>query len=71
VNARVLELANLVAGEIPGAWNISDEFCEKFARLIVEECAIIADIERPNYVGCGYITKTAGDRIKEHFGFES
>ena len=43
---------------------------EKFANLIVEECAEIADTERSNSVGCGYITKTNGMRIKEHFGVE-
>ena len=40
---------------------------EKFADLIVEECAEIADTERSNSLGCGYITKTNGMRIKEHF----
>jgi len=40
----------------------------EFAELIVRECAVIADQERPNYVGCGYITKTKGMLIKEHFG---
>jgi len=43
---------------------------EKFAELIVRECAEIADTERSNSVGCGYITKTDGMRIKEHFGVE-
>ena len=41
-----------------------------FAELIVRECVEIADTERPNSVGCGYITKTNGMRIKEHFGVE-
>jgi len=41
---------------------------EKFAQLIVTECAEIADTERSNSLGCGYITKTNGMRIKEHFG---
>jgi len=63
-----------------GAWNqvygdqkfmIKETFdVEKFARLIVQECAEIADTERSNSVGCGYITKTNGMRIKEHFGIE-
>jgi hypothetical protein len=43
---------------------------KKFAELIVAECAAIADTERPNSVGCGYITKTNGMLIKEHFGVE-
>jgi hypothetical protein len=64
-----------------GAWNqvygnrnfmIDEHFdIEKFAELIVQECALIADTERSNSVGCGYITKTNGMRIKEHFGVAS
>jgi len=64
-----------------GAWNqvygnrtfmIDEHFdIEKFAQLIVRECALIADTERSNSVGCGYITKTNGMRIKEHFGVET
>lgn len=38
-----------------------------FAELIIKECARIADIEVSNPAGCGYITKTAGMRIREHF----
>ena len=64
-----------------GAWNqvygnrnfmIDEHFdIEKFAELIVQECALIADTERSNSVGCGYITKTNGMKIKEHFGVAS
>jgi len=43
---------------------------EKFAKLIVKQCAEIADVERPNSIGCGYITKTKGMLIKENFGVE-
>ena len=43
---------------------------EMLAELIVRECAEVADTEKPNYVGCGYITKTQGILIKEHFGVE-
>ena len=63
-----------------GAWNqvygnrmfmIDEHFdIEKFSRLLVQECAEIADTERSNSLGCGYITKTNGMRIKEHFGLE-
>jgi hypothetical protein len=38
--------------------------------LIVRECAVIADTERPTSLGCGYITKTKGTLIKERFGVE-
>ena len=49
---------------------VPDPLKEKFAELIVQECAEIADTERSNSVGCGYITKTNGMRIKEHFGVD-
>ena len=42
----------------------------KFTELIVKECANIADTEKSNSLGCGYITKTKGMLIKEHFGVE-
>jgi len=76
----MIELVEKFAREC-GAWNqvygnqtfmIDEHFdIEKFARLIVRECALIADTERSNSVGCGYITKTNGMRIKEHFGVAS
>jgi hypothetical protein len=43
---------------------------ERFAQLIVKQCAEIADVERPNSLGCGYVTKTKGMLIREHFGVE-
>ena len=53
------------------------EYCEawteqqqKFAELIVNECAEIADLDRANAAGCGWITKTKGMLIKEHFGLD-
>ena len=53
------------------SWEEQTKFMERFAELIVRECAEIADAERSNSVGCGYITKTNGMRIKEHFGVAS
>ena len=47
-----------------------DDELKKFAELIVEECAGIADIERDTSAGCGYVTQTTGQRIKKHFGVE-
>jgi len=52
------------------SWEEQTAFMSKFAELIVQECAEIADTERSNSVGCGYITKTNGMRIKEHFGVD-
>lgn len=65
MNERIIELADKAVEDIPaGAWNIPDEFCEKFAELIVRECAGVA--------GCnGHVSGfTLGDLIKQHFGVE-
>ena len=73
MNERIKQLADEARIKPMGsswAYRLSDEFEEEFARLIVKECARIADMERSNSVGCGYITKTNGMRIKEHFGVE-
>ena len=50
----------------------NEETFLRFAELIVRECANIADAdeERPYYIGCGYITKTTGEKIQEHFGLK-
>jgi len=66
MNERILELmkqADYPAPELALR-------AQKLAELIVRECALISDTERSNSVGCGYITKTNGMRIKEHFGVE-
>ena len=39
MNERIRELADKAIEDMPGAWNIPDEFCEKFAELIMQECA--------------------------------
>ena len=52
------------------SWETQVNFLHKFAELIVKECAKIADIESPKEIGCGYITYTKGERIKQHFGVE-
>ena len=43
---------------------------EEFALAIVNECAKIADVDDSNSAGCGYITKSTGDKIREHFGLD-
>jgi hypothetical protein len=57
-----------------GCWDELDEYdreaIRRFGELIVKECAEIADVERPSSIGCGYITKTKGMLIREHFGVE-
>ena len=74
MNPRIQQLADKIWAEEywenPNTDKLLPAQLNKFAQLIVRECAEIADTERPNSVGCGYITKTNGMRIKEHFGVE-
>lgn len=80
MNKRILELADqAVDGIIPGPWEIPDEFCEKFAELIVREC-----IESGNNLINHYINNHSeqeqapllaaiadySNEIKKHFGVE-
>jgi len=72
MNERILELADQAAGGMAGL-NIPDEFCKKFAELIVRECAQACMNE-----GASYEEKAAGayqsnlyvTAIKKHFGVE-
>ena len=62
MNERIIELADKAVEDISsGPWNISDEFCKKFAELIVRECAEVADKAEPY---------KASDLIRKHFGVE-
>ena len=71
MNERIIELADKAVEDISsGPWNISDEFCIKFAELIVRECIDIAQ-DRANFPGfppndVNHII----DEIREHFGVE-
>ena len=48
MNERIIELADKAVEDISsGPWNISDEFCIKFAELIVQECVSI--LMKPGY----------------------
>jgi hypothetical protein len=59
---------------MPGAWNIPDEFCKKFAELIVQEC--VAVIEPGEFMqGTAHndtkkIITLNQSKIKQHFGVE-
>ncbi len=50
--------------------SINPNMQQQFGEMIVRKCAEIADTERDNSVGCGYITKTKGMLILEHFGIK-
>jgi hypothetical protein len=64
MNERILELADKAVEDMPsGPWNIPDEFCKKFAELIVKECANFVD----SAISDGGVD---GRILKEHFGVE-
>ena len=78
MNERIKELADKAIEDMPGAWNIPDEFCKKFAELIVKECIEkIATHRIPvrnslaGELACVWwydALKCVRDEIKEHFG---
>jgi hypothetical protein len=70
MNERIIELADkAVEGISSGPWNISDEFCIKFAELIVRECIDKIENEAAQYAEPVWAFELVND-IKEHFGVE-
>ena len=73
MNERILELADKAVEDMPsGPWNIPDEFCKKFAELIVDQMLDITDAHTE-------VFQTDRDRaliehikqsVKQHFGVE-
>jgi hypothetical protein len=72
VNSVIQGLAERAKSSVPqgilGVDKWIEAYNQKLAELIIEKCAEIADTERPNSFGCGYVTKTKGMLIKEYFG---
>jgi hypothetical protein len=67
MNERIKELAEQAIEDMPGAWNIPDEFCKKFAELIVRECQLRVD----QYINeCGEVASMPNTVIMKHFGVE-
>jgi hypothetical protein len=74
MNERIKELRKQAAREVSNAnqWTNDDEwnelFMEKFAELIVKECAGVCE----DYRGTewGKAAECIGDSIKQHFGVE-
>ena len=64
MNQRILELADKAIEDMPGAWNIPDEFCKKFAELIVRECSRVYIQNQQD----GVMTLTQD--LLQHFGVE-
>ena len=64
MNERILELADKAVEDISsGPWNISDEFCKKFAELIVKECCDIVHSKTDESIRVVMA-------IEQHFGVE-
>ena len=75
MNQRIRELADQAAEDMLGALNIPDEFCKKFAELIVEECLSIVKNREDELESAGLIeeSNTVGVvayRISRQFGVE-
>jgi hypothetical protein len=70
MNERIQQLADKAIEDMPGAWNIPDEFCKKFAELIVRECMDIISpyTVRMSRPGEEYLHPIL--EIKKHFGVE-
>ena len=66
MNERIIELM-MEAGNstIPGEKRIDADFCNKFAELIIQECADLVDNHDDSYPYVSF-----GDMIKRHFGLE-
>ena len=67
MNERIIELADKAVEDISsGPWNISDEFCKKFAELIIKECSVALSPMLRDMISRGQ----AVDLIQKHFGVE-
>ena len=64
MSERIRELIKQVGTDVSGKW-IGIENSEKLAELIVRECVEIADHSNVNN------KSIIGERIKQHFGFET
>jgi hypothetical protein len=66
----IMDLADKAIEDMPKMrWEIPDEFCEKFAELIVKECGEVAYKaywDNPETVRGIHIK----EKIKKHFGVE-
>ena len=75
MNLRIKELADKAIEDMPGAWNIPDEFCKKFAELIVQECANIVANRKDQAIDNGLNVDEAMSIVEmdllEHFGVKS
>ena len=69
MNEQIKQLALAAGGShYP---DVGGRTLEKFAELLIQECAQVADIKRDTSAGCGYVTQTTGQRIKKYFGVDA
>ena len=59
----------VVNSRVYGHWLLSDEELEKFAELIVRECAAYID-DNIGYDDCNNTYPVSGGELKDHFGVE-
>ena len=79
MNEKIMKLSEQAIEDMPGAWNIPDEFCKKFAELIVREC--MTQIQQVREIKAGHAGPeytqgfddgmfVAISTIEDHFGVE-
>ena len=73
MNERIIELADKAVEDVSGGqWNISYEFCIKFAHLIVREC--VGVVEGGSFLHdqapTAIFARECSGAIKRHFGVE-
>lgn len=61
MNERILEIAN----QVEGTYDASDDFCIKFAQLIIQECQKATDKYIAN---CGEVACLPEYVFQNHFG---
>ena len=70
MNERIKQLAKEAAREMNETGTYSEpKFQEKFAELIVRECAEVAQMNTPDTEECEY-THLISEKIREHFRVE-
>lgn len=65
--AKALDNETIIASKSFGHWPLYDEDLEKFAELIVKECAMFVVTELEGKVG-SLIADATANRLEEHFG---
>jgi len=72
MNERIRQLAEQASHQSPDGYPVtipySKDFAEKFAELIVRECAVVAHNTAEGETTYGWMV---GNKIKEHFGVEA